>query len=414
MPDTDASRASIDGWLSTYEGSQGALALLDDLSSVPGRSAHITSLHLILDANNYDDHQDDLYAMALNQFHSVHSLQEFRITIKGTVLFTRYNYLVTNATTATEPVMPSADGKSVGATVRWTSVSPDYKALLRGATTAGRIAKDPVRVLVQPKTIVSALLGIRGVSCVRVDGPMDFGLNEELISTMSAADVSSPTPDLTMASTKASSPPSLKAKSAPVEDPQKPLQSPHAASSLSSPLSSPPPSPNINQPPLVRGFKPLHDEYLGFVGWYITDAIPAKRLQTARCSSPDEPADDADKISLPKRDGAPAPQRRQHGKVANPPVSIRRDCQKRKDGDVLQPEHTREEELRVEDMVRICATVQIEDDHSVYVDSKWIVPTGLGARIVLGWRVRSEEKEGAGKNRKRPSGDGSRRKRRRQ
>ncbi|OCK82791.1 hypothetical protein K432DRAFT_423879 [Lepidopterella palustris CBS 459.81] len=132
----------------------------------------IQSLHLFLNANEYDDYTDDLLAIAFKKFHpdsrtnhNPHTMQNLTITVTGTTLFTRMNYVLT----------------SPGASC---DVDPRLRELLTGRATLLRKGELPFGIIAQEKAVVGALLGIRGVKEVVMDGVIDPDLAEELVGTM--------------------------------------------------------------------------------------------------------------------------------------------------------------------------------------------------------------------------------------
>jgi hypothetical protein len=97
-------------------------------------------LTLILDANDWDATQDDLYAMALGAIESDHGIRRLKIFIRGSTLFTRKDYIVLN----------------------------DQQVITRN------------------KSIVTALLKLRGICHVKVYGAMESSLRAEIMETCSS------------------------------------------------------------------------------------------------------------------------------------------------------------------------------------------------------------------------------------
>lgn len=131
----------------------------------------IKSINLYLNADKYDDYQDDLLAMAFTQFHpdhkniNPHKIERMAITVHGMILFTRQTYVLTS---------PAASA----------DVNARLRALLTNRTSRRDKEELPFGIIAHEKAIVPALLGLRGIKKVEINGNMDGELLDELLVNM--------------------------------------------------------------------------------------------------------------------------------------------------------------------------------------------------------------------------------------
>ncbi|KAF2115490.1 hypothetical protein BDV96DRAFT_81250 [Lophiotrema nucula] len=136
-------------------------------------SIHYLVIHL--NASQHDELTDDFLAIALNQLHPTadgtnpHDLCKLTIVLHGNTLFTRHNYTL---------VSPAASGEIIG----------NLNKLMTGGLKRKEKEKLAYAVNVTEKAAVKALLGIRGVQEVFVEGvgraKMDSGLQEMIVSSL--------------------------------------------------------------------------------------------------------------------------------------------------------------------------------------------------------------------------------------
>lgn len=131
----------------------------------------VKSINLYLNADQYDDYQDDLLAMAITQFHpdhnnmNSHRIERMTITVHGSILFTRQTYILASPATSTD-------------------VNTRLKGLLTNRTSQHDKEELPFGIIAHEKAIVPALLGLRGIKKVEINGNMDGELLDELLVNM--------------------------------------------------------------------------------------------------------------------------------------------------------------------------------------------------------------------------------------
>lgn len=165
-------------------------------------ASKIKHLKITIDSSGWTDVEDDTWCMALGAF-APHSknLEHLHITIKGSVLFTQFNYirpaLHTMVAFGYDPDERSSDSEASDAASS-SEVKPPYKRPpklqeIPSPTSKFKTLKytkravpyEKVGLHMAEKAIVSALLSLRKpIPCITIQGPMELGLRRCLIATL--------------------------------------------------------------------------------------------------------------------------------------------------------------------------------------------------------------------------------------
>lgn len=135
----------------------------------------VRSLYVTINAGNFSEFEDDMYASALAVFHGQsdecpHSLESLRIIVYPGVLLTRNSYFV---------ISPAASWDLRKKEKSWCR-------LLRNELAPNDLAKLHCKILVHSKALITALLKIRGVKSVSVRGPVERSLRRQLKTVLTS------------------------------------------------------------------------------------------------------------------------------------------------------------------------------------------------------------------------------------
>jgi hypothetical protein len=137
----------------------------------------VKSIHIIMNANNWNPKLDDYLATGLQAFADEHSIHELRVWIRGNTLFTRMNYTLTAVNMRfhkTKEEFMVANKFSY------------WQRLYDGTATRESLSQCPPNVRKTIKAVVKALLSLRNIPSVYVHGVMESDLKQEIISICSS------------------------------------------------------------------------------------------------------------------------------------------------------------------------------------------------------------------------------------
>jgi hypothetical protein len=147
------------------------------LVTSPSFDTHsVKSVHIVMNANDWNPRLDDYLAIGLRAFADEHSIRELRIWIKGNTLFTRMNYTLT------------------AVNMRFHKTKEDFKVANKysywqrvydGTATRESLSQCPPNVRKTTKAVVKALLSLRNIPTVYVHGVMESDLKQDIISICS-------------------------------------------------------------------------------------------------------------------------------------------------------------------------------------------------------------------------------------
>lgn len=160
-----------------------------NLEATKKRIEQIQTIHLDINEEWHDEYNDDLLAMAfteLNRYVRVSkTLKEIHIHVKGTFLFTKDAHVLTSpvAVTRTEESEP---GHRVHPPVN--SVLHRFLDEFDPPTVLEKyslISKGLLTSITSPKAFLGPLLQLRDLDRVEITGPMEQGMQEEIIERVS-------------------------------------------------------------------------------------------------------------------------------------------------------------------------------------------------------------------------------------
>ncbi|KAI4605083.1 hypothetical protein J4E80_010766 [Alternaria sp. BMP 0032] len=159
----------------------------DYLTKADGSDAYLQNMKTLevhLDTTKLFAHTEDRFAMALNKLHpradnatDPHDLETLRLVVKGNILLTRYSYHL---------ISPFSSAL----------VNDKLKKLADGKLSDEEREKLPYKMNSTEKLLANALLGIRGVKQVHIEGRGKGTVEAEFAATIKATLVQPPGTDI--------------------------------------------------------------------------------------------------------------------------------------------------------------------------------------------------------------------------